>query len=51
MANTFQPNTESILRSHVFPGLWLAINDLLPGMQVLAMLQKGLSAPKQPTVT
>jgi Uma2 family endonuclease len=37
-----------VIRSQVFPGLWLAVNDLLSGNmgQVLAVLQEGLTAPK-----
>ncbi len=35
-------------RSQVFPGLWLAVNDLLSGNmgRVLAVLQEGLAAPE-----
>jgi Uma2 family endonuclease len=37
-----------ILRSRVFPGLWLAVNDLLNGnmVRVLAVLQEGLASPE-----
>ncbi len=35
-----------VIRSQVFPGLWLATNDLLAGNmgRVLAVLQEGLAA-------
>ncbi len=38
------PGQDGILRSRVFPGLWLAVNDLLAGnlAQVLAMVQNGV---------
>ncbi len=38
-----------VIRSRVFPGLWLAVNDLLAGnmTQVLAVLQAGLASPEQ----
>ncbi|MBD1930464.1 MULTISPECIES: Uma2 family endonuclease [Cyanophyceae] len=37
-----------VVRSQVFPGLWLAVNDLLAGNmgRVLAVLQEGLAAPE-----
>lgn len=37
---------ENVLRSRVFPGLWLAVTDLLNGnmQQVLAVLQAGLQS-------
>ncbi|MBD1214531.1 MAG: Uma2 family endonuclease, partial [Dolichospermum circinale Clear-D4] len=40
------PNEEGILKSLVFPGLWLAVNELLTGnMQVvLNVLQAGLQS-------
>jgi len=40
------PNEEGILKSRVFPGLWLAVNELLTGnMQVvLNVLQAGLQS-------
>lgn len=40
-----KPNTEDIICSQVFPGLWLAKSALLSGdlAQVLAVLQQGLS--------
>ncbi|PIG92831.1 hypothetical protein [Gloeocapsopsis sp. IPPAS B-1203] len=36
------------VRSHVFPGLWLAVSGLLEGKmaQVLAVLQQGLNSPE-----
>jgi Uma2 family endonuclease len=41
-----QPNEAGILMSHVFPGLWLAVNALLNGemTQVLAVLQQGINS-------
>jgi Uma2 family endonuclease len=37
-----------VIRSQTFPGLWLAVNDLLAGnkVQVLAVLQAGLASPE-----
>ena len=37
---------DGVIRSQVFPGLWLAADDLLTGNmgQVLAVLQEGLAA-------
>lgn len=37
---------DGVLRSQVFPGLWLAVRELLGGnmQQILAVLQKGLSS-------
>jgi Uma2 family endonuclease len=39
------PDAEGIIRSQVFPGLWLAVKALLAGdmVQVIATLQTGLS--------
>jgi Uma2 family endonuclease len=39
-------DTDRVIRSRVFPGLWLAVDDLLAGnmTQVLATLQTGLSS-------
>jgi Uma2 family endonuclease len=39
---------DGVIRSQVFPGLWLAVNDLLAGNmgRVLAVLQEGLAAPE-----
>jgi Uma2 family endonuclease len=38
-----------VVRSRVFPGLWLAVEDLLAGnmTQVLAVLQQGLASPEK----
>lgn len=40
------PNAEEIIRSQVFPGLWLAVSALLAGdmAQVMATLQTGLAS-------
>ncbi|QSJ16314.1 Uma2 family endonuclease [Nostoc sp. UHCC 0702] len=42
------PNIEGILQSQVFPGLWLAVPDLLAGnmQQVLTILQAGVQSPE-----
>lgn len=42
------PNIEGILQSQVFPGLWLAVPDLLAGnmQQVLTILQAGVHSPE-----
>ncbi|MBO3457521.1 Uma2 family endonuclease [Aetokthonos hydrillicola Thurmond2011] len=42
------PDTDGIIRSPQFPGLWLAVNALLVGdmVQVLAVLQQGLTTPE-----
>jgi len=42
------PDEDGILRSRIFPGLWLAVNDLLNGnmVRVLAVLQEGLASPE-----
>lgn len=42
-----EPNTDDIVCSQVFPGLWLAKSALLSGdlAKVLAVLQQGLSTP------
>jgi Uma2 family endonuclease len=39
-------DTDGVICSQVFPGLWLAAHDLLAGnmTQVLAVLQKGLAS-------
>ncbi|NJP11012.1 MAG: Uma2 family endonuclease [Leptolyngbyaceae cyanobacterium RU_5_1] len=39
------PVEDGVIRSRVFPGLWLAVEDLLAGnmTEVLAVLQKGLT--------
>lgn len=41
-------DAEGVIRSQVFPGLWLAVNDLLAGnmTQVLAVVQAGLNSPE-----
>ena len=40
------PDSQGIIRSRIFPGLWLAVSDLLAGtmQQVLTVLQQGLSS-------
>ncbi|MGF1481639.1 MAG: Uma2 family endonuclease [Cyanophyceae cyanobacterium] len=40
-----------IIRSHVFPGLWLAVSALLAGdmSRVLAVVQEGLNSPEHAT--
>jgi Uma2 family endonuclease len=42
------PDTDGIIRSPQFPGLWLAVEALLAGnmVQVLAVLQQGLASPE-----
>jgi Uma2 family endonuclease len=42
-------DADGTMRSRVFPGLWLAVEDLLLGnmVQVLAVLQAGLAAAEQ----
>lgn len=42
------PDEQGIVRSEVFPGLWLAVSALLSGeiTTVLAVLQQGLSSPE-----
>ncbi|GAA6619175.1 hypothetical protein NUACC26_049880 [Scytonema sp. NUACC26] len=39
-------DTNGIIKSQVFPGLWLAVSDLLTGnmVQVLAVLQQGINS-------
>lgn len=39
-----QPDTTGVIRSHIFPGLWLSVTALLNGnlAEVLAVLQQGL---------
>ncbi len=41
-----EPDAQGMIRSRVFPGLWLAVSDLLAGhmQQVLAVLQQGLGS-------
>jgi len=45
---TLKPNEQGLIASQVFPGLVLAMSDLLTGnyAQVLAELQKGLQTPE-----
>jgi len=42
------PDEQGILRSQVFPGLWLAVSALLAGemARVLSVLQQGLNSPE-----
>lgn len=42
------PDAEGIIRSQVFPGLWLSVTALLNNQmaQVLEVLQAGLKSPK-----
>jgi Uma2 family endonuclease len=42
-------DADGVIRSRIFPGLWLAVEDLLAGKmaQVLAVLQAGLASPEQ----
>ncbi len=44
-------DADGIIRSRVFPGLWLAVDDLLAGnmARVLVVLQAGLASPEQAT--
>lgn len=46
-----EPDTEGVLRSQVFPGLWLATPALLAGdlATVLSVLQNGLASPEHAT--
>jgi hypothetical protein len=39
---------DGVIRSQVFPGLWLAVNDLLAGNmgRVLAVCSEGLGSPE-----
>ncbi|WP_269086023.1 Uma2 family endonuclease [Chroogloeocystis siderophila] len=43
-----EPDKEGVVRSRVFPGLWLAITALLEGKmtQVLAVSQQRLNSPE-----
>ncbi len=40
-------DADGVIRSRIFPGLWLAVDDLLAGnmTRVLALLQAGLASP------
>lgn len=42
------PDTDGILRSQQFPGLWLAVESLLTGdmVRVLAVVQEGVASPE-----
>lgn len=42
------PNEDGVLRSRVFPGLWLAVEALLKGdmTEVLSVLQQGVQTPE-----
>ncbi|MGA0199676.1 MAG: Uma2 family endonuclease, partial [Prochlorotrichaceae cyanobacterium] len=42
-----EPDAEGIIRSRVFPGLWLAVPALLAGnmLEVLTVLQRGIADP------
>jgi Uma2 family endonuclease len=42
------PDADGLMRSRVFPGLWLAVNDILQGdiAAVLRTLQQGLATPE-----
>ena len=41
-----QPDENAVIKSQVFPGLWLAVNELLSGnmARVLTVLQEGLNS-------
>ncbi|XWK86154.1 MAG: Uma2 family endonuclease [Phormidium sp.] len=43
-----QPDENGVIKSQVFPGLWLAVNELLSGNMatVLTVLQEGLKSPE-----
>jgi Uma2 family endonuclease len=43
-----EPDNQGIIKSHVYPGLWLDVAALLAGemTQVLAVLQQGLTSPE-----
>jgi Uma2 family endonuclease len=45
---TLEPDADGVIKSEVFPGLWLASNALLAGnlAKVLAVLQEGLNTPE-----
>lgn len=45
---SLEVDADGIIKSQVFPGLWLSMSDLLAGnmQQVLAMLQLGLNSPE-----
>ncbi|MBE9225772.1 Uma2 family endonuclease [Phormidium sp. LEGE 05292] len=43
-----QPDENGVVKSLIFPGLWLAVNELLSGNMatVLTVLQEGLNSPE-----
>ena len=42
-----QPDEDGIIRSRVFPGLWLQVSALLAGLaEVLTTLQTGIALPE-----
>ncbi|MDZ8085724.1 MAG: Uma2 family endonuclease [Nostoc sp. DedQUE12b] len=45
---SLEMNADGIIKSQVFPGLWLSMSDLITGnmQQVLAVLQLGLNSPE-----
>jgi Uma2 family endonuclease len=45
---SLEVDADGVIKSQVFPGLWLSVVDLLSGnmQQVLAVLQLGLNSPK-----
>ncbi|MDZ7950044.1 Uma2 family endonuclease [Nostoc sp. DedQUE09] len=45
---SLEVNADGIIKSQVFPGLWLSMSDLIAGnmQQVLAVLQLGLNSPE-----
>ncbi|MDZ8186561.1 MAG: Uma2 family endonuclease [Nostoc sp. ChiSLP02] len=45
---SLEMDANGVIKSQVFPGLWLSISDLLAGniQQVLAVLQLGLNSPE-----
>lgn len=45
---SIQADADGIIRSSVFPGLWLSVTNLLAGnmIQVLTVLQSGLNSPE-----
>jgi Uma2 family endonuclease len=50
---SLEPDTEGVIRSQIFPGLWLAVNALRSGnlAQVLAVLQQGLQTTEHQVFT
>lgn len=47
------PDINGTLQSKIFPGLWLAVSELLAGnmQQVLSVLQAGLESPEHAVFT